>query len=53
MHNNTIFPVLHFFIDLFIQVAQSFWCAGNFVPLNCRKNKVDAIFQKKNNHKYS
>ena len=42
-------------MDLFIEVAQSFFCAGNFVPLNCRKNKVDAIFQKKkkNNHKDS
>ena len=36
-----------FCIDLFIQVAQSFLCAGNFVPLICRKNEVDAIFQKK------
>ena len=30
------------------------YCAGNFVPLNCRKNKVDAIFKQiKNNHKDS
>ena len=28
-----------------MQVAQSFLCAGNFVPLSCRKNEVDAIFQ--------
>ena len=44
MHNITIFPFLHFvFIYLFIQVAQSYLCAGNFVPLSCRKNKEDAI----------
>ena len=36
-----------FCIDLFIQVAQSFLCAGNFVPLSCRKTEVDAIFQQK------
>ena len=38
-------PLSPFFIDIFIQVAQSFPYAGNFVPLICRKNKVDAIFQ--------
>ena len=27
-------------------MAQSFLCAGNFVPLSCRKNGVDAFFQK-------
>ena len=42
-----------FCTDLFIQVAQSFLCTGNFVPLSCRKNEVDAIFQKKKNHKHS
>ena len=47
MHNNTIFPFLHFVLIYLIQVAQSFLCAGNFVPLNSWKNKVDAIFQKK------
>ena len=41
----SLFP---FCIDLFIQVVQSFLCAGNIVPLSYRKNKVDAIFQKKN-----
>ena len=53
MHNITIFPFLHFVLMyLFYVVAQSFLCAGNFVPLSCRKNEVDAIFQK-NNHKHS
>ena len=47
MHNITIFPFLHLCIDLFIQVAQRFLCAGNFVPLSYRKNEVDAIFQNK------
>ena len=41
-------PLYPFVIDLFIQVAERFFCAGNFMPLNCRKNKVDVIFQKKN-----
>ena len=44
MHNNTIFPVLHL---LFIEVAQSFSGAGNFVPLNCQKIKKKQFFKKK------
>ena len=48
MHNITIFPFFSFCIDLFIQVAQSFFlCAGNFVRFSCRKNRVDAIKKKK------
>ena len=45
MHNITIFPFLHFvLIYLFKWHKVFFLCAGNFVPLSCRKNEVDAFF---------
>ena len=41
MHNNTIFPFLHLLL-IYLFKWHKVFCAGNFVPLNCRKNK-DAI----------
>ena len=44
------FSLSPFVIDLFIEVAQSFFGPGDFVPLNCREKKQ--FFKKfKNNHK--
>ena len=44
MHNNTIFPFLHFLL-IYLFKWHTLFCAGNFVPLNCRKNKLNAFFQ--------
>ena len=46
MHNNTIFPFLHL-LSIYLFKWHKVFCAGSFVPLNCRKNKVDAIYPKK------
>ena len=43
----TIPPGITYLLIYLIQVPQSFLSAGNFVPLSCRKNEEDAIFQKK------
>ena len=55
MHNITIFAFLHFVLIYLFKWHKVFLCAGNFVPLSCRKNEVDAIFKKKikNDHKHS
>ena len=47
MHNNTTFPFLYFVLIYLFKWHTVFLCTGNFVPLNCRKNKVDAFFPKK------
>ena len=54
MHNITIFLFLNFVFIYLFKWHKVFLCAGNFVPLSCQKNEVDAIFKKiKNNHKHS
>ena len=53
MYNITIFPFLHFVFIYLFKWYKVFLCTGNFVPLSCRQNEIDAIFEEKNKHKHS